>query len=226
MVIFFARTEHLPSTLELCRLLPPDWLASWAQRHGEDVRDDTKRQSLGALWLLHLAGGQGNLQYDALGRPFFWNSDAEFNLTHTQGLLFCAYEKSATGRIGIDAESLVRDRDKDYGRLALRWFSPREYACFEASPTPQHFLTLWTRKEAYVKHTGSGLSQLRDADTFSIAEQGALRFLTCRVEDAILSLCLSEDAGTPTQIAKILWNADARRAEISYQDISFAEFCE
>ncbi len=84
-------------------------------------------------------------------------SDVRFNLSHSRGLALFAFTLGC--EVGVDLESLrssVRDVD-----LAERFFSPREIEVLRAlPPDSQHemFFHCWTRKEAYIKARGVGLS--------------------------------------------------------------------
>jgi 4'-phosphopantetheinyl transferase len=62
-------------------------------------------------------------------------------------------------RIGVDIE-LVRE-DVSILSIARRFFSPREVAVLEALPDAEQlpaFFRCWTRKEAFIKAIGEGLS--------------------------------------------------------------------
>ena len=81
-----------------------------------------------------------------------------FNLSHAGDLLLMAF---ATGcEIGVDLEKLKCDLP--FRSMAERYFSRREQEdLFSLPPMEQlpAFYRCWTRKEAYLKGTGSGFSQ-------------------------------------------------------------------
>jgi phosphopantetheinyl transferase len=97
------------------------------------------------------AGGKPMLD-SALRAP----STLDFSLSHSGefGLVGIAM----AGRIGVDIEQRV---PADALALARRWFAPEETAWLELLPTAERdrrFLECWTRKEAYLKALGLGLS--------------------------------------------------------------------
>jgi 4'-phosphopantetheinyl transferase len=80
-----------------------------------------------------------------------------FNVSHSGGLALFAV---AAGReLGIDIE-LIRP-DVEHEQIAERFFSPREVMVLKALPErlrAEAFFNCWTRKEAYIKARGEGLS--------------------------------------------------------------------
>jgi 4'-phosphopantetheinyl transferase len=81
-----------------------------------------------------------------------------FNLSHAGNHLLLAF---AAGReVGVDLEQLRQDLP--YRAMAERYFSVREQEdLFSLEPGEQlgAFYRCWTRKEAYLKGTGTGFSQ-------------------------------------------------------------------
>ncbi len=84
-------------------------------------------------------------------------SELTFNLSHTQGAMICAV--ACNRELGVDLEFLHEDVGDP--SLANRVLSPSEIAVLADLPTHERhatFLRYWTRKEAYVKARGEGLS--------------------------------------------------------------------
>jgi 4'-phosphopantetheinyl transferase len=83
--------------------------------------------------------------------------DLRFNISHSHGLALFAF---TLGReVGVDVEYILPSRSE--GRLAERFFSPREVVALRSLPDsaqPEAFFHCWTRKEAYIKARGGGLS--------------------------------------------------------------------
>jgi 4'-phosphopantetheinyl transferase len=97
------------------------------------------------------------------GKPSLANPGAEttfFNLSHSAGLGLLAVSRD--GPIGVDVERW--DRQSDYLDLAERFFSPSERGELETlardtSALVAGFFAAWTRKEAYIKATGHGITR-------------------------------------------------------------------
>lgn len=99
-------------------------------------------------------------QYGEYGKPALASSHAtslSFNLSHTNNLMLfvCSLERN----VGIDVE-WVHDLP-DWRGIAKKLFSSRELEDLEKIPAEQQlqaFFNCWTRKEAYIKAIGGGLS--------------------------------------------------------------------
>jgi 4'-phosphopantetheinyl transferase len=104
--------------------------------------------------------------YRAKGKPYLLVPDGEwlrFNVSHSGDVAVIGF---APGKeIGVDVER--RRARADLASLAHTAFSPDEYARFCAIPPHEReaaFFLCWSRKEAFVKSTGEGVSQLTDFD--------------------------------------------------------------
>jgi len=85
------------------------------------------------------------------GKPFLVDSLIEFNLSHSHLLALIAVAERR--RIGVDVEWMRENIE--YESIARRFFSPQEAANVKSIPS---FFHCWTRKEAYIKAQGMGLS--------------------------------------------------------------------
>jgi 4'-phosphopantetheinyl transferase len=96
-------------------------------------------------------------EYNIYGKPALANNGGPpFNLSHSHDLALCAVARS--GELGVDIE---RRRDIDYLEMASRFFSSTETKCLLGlnDELSRHvFFVCWTRKEAYIKAKGLGLS--------------------------------------------------------------------
>lgn len=104
---------------------------------------------------------QLQFRYNSYGKPALigqsGSNGVRFNLSHSRGLALYAI---ARGReIGVDLE-YIRSDFAD-GQIADRFFSLREAKALGAIPTDSRiaaFFNCWTRKEAYIKARGKGLT--------------------------------------------------------------------
>jgi 4'-phosphopantetheinyl transferase len=99
--------------------------------------------------------------YGAQGKPAlakrFAASGWRFNLSHREDLAVYAFSRA--GEVGIDVEAVHAVREAD--DIAARVFSTRENQAYRAlAPRDRAlgFFRCWTRKEAFVKALGEGLS--------------------------------------------------------------------
>ena len=113
--------------------------------------------------------------YGAHGKPAFTSEGGDerlsFNLSHANGVV--VYVVTHDREIGVDLEYL--SEGIDVREVAGRCFSRREVSLLEQLPTglrQEAFLTCWTRKEAYVKARGEGLSI--DLQSFEVLTHGDL----------------------------------------------------
>lgn len=89
--------------------------------------------------------------------PEFVTLDVRFNLSHSQGLAMYAFVLERD--VGVDIEMIRAEVANE--RVAENYFSPWEVQTLRALPREHQaeaFFNCWTRKEAYVKARGQGLS--------------------------------------------------------------------
>ncbi len=89
----------------------------------------------------------------------------QFNLAHSRNLALYAIARESP--VGIDVEYI--HRLDDMAQMAARFFSSRENAVFQSLPEkekPAGFFNCWTRKEAWLKACGDGLT--RPLDQFDV----------------------------------------------------------
>ena len=110
--------------------------------------------------------------YSSHGKPALaGESDGEaicFNVSHSHGVALYAVTRGR--EVGIDLERIRFD--VAVAEIAERFFSRREVAMLRALPTEvqrQAFFRCWTRKEAYIKARGEGLSLPLDQFDVSLA---------------------------------------------------------
>ena len=116
--------------------------------------------------------GHLRFYYNQYGKPFlaseFNSTLLNFNLSHSGGMAL--YSITRNMEIGVDVER-VRS-GFEYEEIAKRFFSVNEVAILRAIPSEKKleaFYNCWTRKEAYIKAHGKGLSLPLDSFDVSFA---------------------------------------------------------
>jgi 4'-phosphopantetheinyl transferase len=102
--------------------------------------------------------------------------ELHFNLSHSGGMAIYAF--SGDSEIGVDIEQ-IRD-NVEMTRLVERFFSAREKTEWRdllESQRTEAFFNGWTRKEAFTKATGEGLSMPLDSFDVSLAPDEPARLL-------------------------------------------------
>jgi 4'-phosphopantetheinyl transferase len=111
------------------------------------------------------AYGRPRILSPAVAKPLF------FNLSHTKGLIACAF--ATEGAVGLDVEAVGRAQDLE--ALAHRFFAPAEADALMERPGAERrprFFDYWTLKEAYIKARGLGLQIPLDAFWYSLGAEG------------------------------------------------------
>jgi 4'-phosphopantetheinyl transferase len=171
-----ATIQHLRSTLSPDELARADRLHFERDRRRFIVARGVLRRLLGAY--VQQPPDQIIFNYNAYGKPISSGS-VHFNVAHSHELALFAFTTEAP--VGIDVEYLQRvvsDRD----RLAERFFAPEENEVYRALPEAEKsaaFLRCWTRKEAYIKAIGTGLSHPLDRFVVSLAPDQPAALLSC-----------------------------------------------
>lgn len=105
---------------------------------------------------LGVAPAEVRLTTDAHGKPMLADGFPHFSLSHRRGISIIAV---ADAQIGVDLE--FADSQVEIDSIAARFFAPDELATLCALSIDQRhdlFFRLWTRKEAFVKALGVGIS--------------------------------------------------------------------
>ena len=99
--------------------------------------------------------------YNSYGKPALiaetGTEGLRFNLSHSHDMALYAVTRDR--EIGVDIERFRPDVEAE--KLAERFFSPGEAAALRALPEhlrKEGFFNCWTRKEAYIKAEGEGMS--------------------------------------------------------------------
>jgi len=120
------------------------------------------------------------------GKPYIQNNPKfQFNISHTRNAIAVAF---SDGEIGVDIERLS---SADF-KIAKRFFAPCEQDYIFSSEYPERaFYEVWTKKEAYIKYIGDGLTiPLPSFDVLDVKTTAIFR--TVEVGDYIMSVCYKE----------------------------------
>jgi len=132
------------------------------------------RELLGRYLRTH--PGQVRFVYNPFGKPALspeFGSRLTFNVSHSGDLALIAIATDSD--IGVDLEC-IREQP-DYVDIARRFFSAAEVDQLNRLPSHLHapaFLSCWTKKEAYVKARGEGLTLLPPAGEITPARGWSL----------------------------------------------------
>jgi len=175
--VWRAALEFAPDQVQsFLKILSTDEISKTRRFYFENDR----RHSIAARGLLRTILGRYlktdprclRICYKLYGKPALVGTSGHntynFNLSHSHGLFLLAI---TLGReIGIDVEYI---RPESAGEeIAERFFAPNEIAKLRSLPTDQKveaFFKCWTRKEAYIKAKGEGLSMPLDQFEVSLS---------------------------------------------------------
>ncbi|HTU43816.1 MAG TPA: 4'-phosphopantetheinyl transferase superfamily protein [Bryobacteraceae bacterium] len=134
---------------------------------------------------LGLAPAALEFSYNQQGKPRLADTGCRlrFNLSHSGTLGACAV--AADCDLGVDIEHMRQMAD--LFDIARRFFSPEECGDLEAVPHDQQqpaFFNCWTRKEAYIKAVGGGLSIPLESFRVSLAPNEPARLISNCENDA------------------------------------------
>jgi 4'-phosphopantetheinyl transferase len=164
------------SDLDDLKYLTPDEQSRASRFH---FREDQLRFGLTRARLrrllhqyLSVSWDELELELSAEGKPFLSTSmqgrpnALRFNVSHSGRYSLLAFAPQS--EVGVDVEAIRPEVLAE--QLSERFFSTEEQTTLDQLPSSQQlrgFFHCWTRKEAYLKALGEGLS--RGLDTFSVA---------------------------------------------------------
>ena len=105
-----------------------------------------------------------------------------FNLAHSGEIALCAIAQG--GPVGVDVETQRPLENAE--KIVRRFFSLQEQAAFDALPQAEKFAAFylgWTRKEAFLKATGTGLATRLDSFDVNLTPGEPARIL--RIDESL-----------------------------------------
>jgi len=187
-------------------------------RFGRDrVRFIAARGILRRLLGVYLgtASERVSFQYNEYGKPSlsgeFSSACIRFNVSHSAARVLLAF--SIGREVGVDIEEVRPDLATE--GIAEKYFSPFEVNALRSLPKnlrTEAFFNCWTRKEAYIKAEGNGLSRPLDEFDVSLAPGEPACLLETRVRERPASAwtLLSLDAGRGYKAALVCEGRDWR----------------
>ncbi|MBN1819076.1 MAG: 4'-phosphopantetheinyl transferase superfamily protein [Prolixibacteraceae bacterium] len=144
---------------------------------------------------------------DKNNKPYLNRYNIFFNISHTKEM--CAIAISEENELGIDIEKIKEN--KYYKDIAEKHFTIEELAFLSVSENPlKDFYLIWTRKEAFLKNTGTGIKaglkninvgeKINYIDSEPILKYSDIKtdndfsIYSCEIEDHIISIAVSGEA--------------------------------
>jgi 4'-phosphopantetheinyl transferase len=131
-------------------------------------------------------------KYNSYGKPFLVHHDKLlFNISHTDEMALCVVSDGV--ELGIDIE---KKRPINCLEMAERFFSTIEYKLLTnlmLSQQQDGFFNCWTRKEAYIKAKGLGLSIPLDQFSMTLTPDGPVALLSSKfAKDDVERFCIMD----------------------------------
>jgi 4'-phosphopantetheinyl transferase len=146
---------------QLFALLTPDEQQKAARFHFEKDRNHygAARGLLRLILSSYLSEEPKDLRftYNLYGKPALDSDLLQFNVSHSHGLALYAVARHC--QVGIDLEYMRTDFG--WRQIVEQYFSPQELKALTQLPESQQYRAFfdgWTRKEAFIKAKGKGLS--------------------------------------------------------------------
>lgn len=140
------------------------------------------------------------------GKPFINNFKSfYFNVSHTQNAISVVFLDT---EVGVDIEMV---RSDEYN-IAKRFFTASEfnYIYNDNIGKEKRFFEIWTKKEAYVKYVGKGLTI--PLNSFSVVNGDPdLEFYVTEIDGYIISVC-SKKYANPMRILRLNEHELVKRA--------------
>lgn len=153
------------------------------------------------------------------GKPFLVNSEADgllFNLSQAENLAVIAVARDR--EVGIDVEPVPQDSvSMD---VTPEFFSVAEIYTLSGLSLAQQrraFSNCWTRKQAYIKARGEGISMPLDQFDVSLAPDVPAAMLGNRVDDEEISRWMFQDLSLPpAYTGAVVFESLRSRPQFSY----------
>lgn len=179
--------------------IPPFWLGLLSAEEKEGVARkriplDARRTLTSRACLRLLIGHYLRVPPDAIaftanatGKPHIaapsLSPTLEFNVSHSGDWVVLAFARGLP--VGVDVEC---HRELEFSELVNSFFSPHERATWATLPPADHtraFFSAWTKKEAYLKALGLGLSMALDSFSVSLDSGATSELVGCASDGSV-----------------------------------------
>jgi len=140
--------------------------------------------------ILNLENKDLRFDIDFKGKPYLVNCESfHYNISHTRNAIVIVTSKTP---IGVDVEKIktnnTKAMDRFFSQNELNYIRKLDRACCQE----RGFCEVWTKKEAYLKWSGTGLTwPLPEFDTLNFEISKMLK--TVRVKDYVISICYEDN---------------------------------
>jgi len=155
----------------------------WQRYLAADVRQRflTARGLLRGILSIYTSHNPAEIQFavSPQGKPYLGfpgQAGLEFSLSHSSAIVLVAVTRGLS--VGIDVETMQQEIDLDL--ISSKYFSPLENQSIRSLPQAlqkQAFFNCWTRKEAYLKGLGVGLTAPLQDFSVSVAPHEPVRLI-------------------------------------------------
>lgn len=132
---------------------------------------------------------QLTLERSSNGKPYFINSNWQFNVSHSGG--YVAVALSDEGAVGIDVETAQISAEKAQD-LAKRFFTEAEQT--KVAENTDTFRVLWSKKESTAKYWGFPLGQFLKSEKNEKAFKTNVKTQIIEMNSIWVTVCTSIDS--------------------------------
>ena len=122
------------------------------------------------------------------GKPHFKELPLQFSVSHTEDLWVCLIS-DGENPVGVDIQKIKETRQE---RIAERYFTDEEKEYLNEKRECA-FFEIWTRKEAYAKYTGRGLT--KELAEISTLDNDEVKFIDFDIRAGVIGSCCVKEKG-------------------------------
>ncbi len=167
---------------ELDSLLSPEEMGRASRFRFREHREQYARARGALRWLLgrYLRRAAQEIEFTIgpFGKPALAGGELSFNVSHSKGLTLIGFAPDML--LGVDVEQVRAD--SDLLEIANSHFCASEYQKLLSAPPMDGipaFFRCWTRKEAFLKAEGTGLSRALDAFEVTLLDGEPASLIGC-----------------------------------------------